>query len=418
MNKNILLSLIAGIVIIISAWLLLQTPQSEVGMHAEDDVEGVSDEIAKGPQGGKLFSQNGFAIELVLYESGVPPEYHAYAYLDGKLLPPGTVDLMVELGRLGGQRDQINFRPLGDFLRGDDVVSEPHSFDVSITANHNNKSYDWSFSSYEGRTVIPDELAKEAGIETEIAAAAVLSETVDLTGRVQIDPARQAQVRARFQGVVQSVRRSLGETVSKGDVLATVQSNESLQTYDVKAPIDGLIIRRDLQVGGTTSNESLFTIVDLSQVWVELDIFGRNLVRIKPGQAVKVVTLDGEEFPGQIAFVSPLAQHASQSVQARVILDNAKGQLRPGQYVRGMVTVVEHPVSLAVRQSAIQGFRDFKVVFARIGDTYEVRMLELGRENSEWVEVLGGLEAGAEYVTGNSYLVKADIEKSGASHDH
>jgi len=61
---------------------------------------------------------------------------------------------------------------------------------------------------------------------------------------------------------------------------------------------------------------------------------------------------------------------------------------------------------------------DHQVVFARFGDTYEVRMLELGRANPEWVEVLGGLAPGTEYVTTNSYLIKADIEKSGASHDH
>ena len=75
-------------------------------------------------------------------------------------------------------------------------------------------------------------------------------------------------------------------------------------------------------------------------------------------------------------------------------------------------------VKLAVRQSAIQRFRDFQVVYARFGDTYEVRMLELGRRNREWVEVLAGIEAGTEYVTQNSYLIKADIEKSGASHEH
>jgi cobalt-zinc-cadmium efflux system membrane fusion protein len=75
-------------------------------------------------------------------------------------------------------------------------------------------------------------------------------------------------------------------------------------------------------------------------------------------------------------------------------------------------------VPLAVRRAGIQGFRDFQVVFARFGDTYEVRMLELGISDAEWIEVTGGLSAGTEYVTGNSYLIKADIEKSGASHDH
>jgi len=75
-------------------------------------------------------------------------------------------------------------------------------------------------------------------------------------------------------------------------------------------------------------------------------------------------------------------------------------------------------VPLAVKTAAIQRFRDFEVVYAKVGDTYEVRMLEIGRRTPEWTEVLGGIEAGAEYVVGNSFLIKADIEKSGASHDH
>ena len=72
----------------------------------------------------------------------------------------------------------------------------------------------------------------------------------------------------------------------------------------------------------------------------------------------------------------------------------------------------------AVKRTGIQSFRDFRVVYARVGDDYEVRMLDLGRTAGEWVEVLGGLEPGTEYVTGNSHLIKADIEKSGASHNH
>jgi cobalt-zinc-cadmium efflux system membrane fusion protein len=147
-------------------------------------------------------------------------------------------------------------------------------------------------------------------------------------------------------------------------------------------------------------------------------VFARHIGQVKSGQSVTIESLDGTRFTGRIDWVAPLTLHASQSVQARVILDNAAGLLRPGQFVRARVTVAEHPVELAVRQSAIQRFRDFEVVFARFGETYEVRMLELGRRNSEWIEVLGGLKPGSEYVTGNSYLIKADIEKSGASHDH
>jgi cobalt-zinc-cadmium efflux system membrane fusion protein len=101
-----------------------------------------------------------------------------------------------------------------------------------------------------------------------------------------------------------------------------------------------------------------------------------------------------------------------------VPLPNPQGALRPGQFVRGRVTVAEHQVPLAVKRPAVQRFRDLEVVFARYGDVYEVRMLEPGRRTRDWVEVLDGLQPGTEYVTENSYLIKADIEKAGASHDH
>ena len=86
--------------------------------------------------------------------------------------------------------------------------------------------------------------------------------------------------------------------------------------------------------------------------------------------------------------------------------------------VKGDVLVKEKEVPLAVKNSALQRFRDFTVVFAKYGDTYEVRMLELGVSDDINVEVLSGLKPGTEYVTENSFLIKADIEKSGASHDH
>ncbi len=314
--------------------------------------------------------------------------------------------------------DHFRFSPVNDFLRGLGVVSEPHSFDVAVHAYHAGKSYDWHFPSYEGRTEIPAQLAREAGIETQVAGPASIAETLLLTGRVQTDPARLSRVRARFDGVVQDVKAGLGDQVSAHAVLARIQSNESLQTYAVTAPIGGVILRQDVQPGMATGDDPLFVIADLSEVWVELDVFARNIDRVQASQPVTIETLDGWTVDGQIDWIAPLAAHASQSVQARVIVNNRDGKLRPGQFVRGRVVVAEHAAELAVRQSAIQRFRDFQVVFARFGELYEVRMLELGKQNTEWAEVLGGLKAGTEYVTGNSYLIKADIEKSGASHDH
>ena len=217
---------------------------------------------------------------------------------------------------------------------------------------------------------------------------------------------------------MKQVYGELGEQVRKGDRLAKIQSNESLQNYLIEAPISGVIVRRDVQVGEATGDAPLYTITDLSKVWVELDVFDKDLSRVKNGQAVLIETLSGTSVVGKITWLSPLASHASQSIQARVILDNNNHQFKPGQFVRGQVTIGEYAAPIAVRKSAIQTFRDFQVVFARFKDTYEVRMLELGRSDHDRVEVLGGLKPDTDYVTEHSYLIKADIEKSGATHDH
>ncbi|MCB1737861.1 MAG: efflux RND transporter periplasmic adaptor subunit [Gammaproteobacteria bacterium] len=422
MIRHLILSLLVLAGVGAAAWQLLHLPAPAPDATDAHGSHGAADaampEIPKGPHRGKWFERDGFAVELAIFETRVPPEFHVYLYRDGQPLPPESATVSVKLGRLDGQTDAFAFTPVQDYLRGDGVVVEPHSFDVTIEATHAGQTYQWAFSTYEGRTTISAAMAQEAGIVVETAGERTLIESLRLNGRVMTPPNQLAQVRARFPGVVQQVAVELGDTVKSGDVLAHIQSNDSLQTYPLKAPIGGIVIGRDVQPGAATGDSPLFLIADLSRVWVELDVFGRDVGRVRAGQAVVVETLDGAAIGAVIDWVSPLATHASQSVQARVVLDNAARQLRPGQFVRGAITVAEHPVPLAVRREAIQKFRDFQVVFARIGETYEVRMLELGREDANWVEVSGGLKPGTEYVTENSYLIKADIEKSGASHDH
>ena len=418
MNKNIIITffiLLSGA--FVAVWLFI-TP----AYHSNDDHDGHLDvekvEITKGPMGGRLLQKDGFAIEITLFEKGIPPEFHVYSYFNDKAIAPLDVSLEIKLARLGGQIDIFNFEPKNGYLRGDGVVTEPHSFDLTVSASYQGKDYQWQFETYEGRVQIANEIAIESQIKTSQAGPRDIKERLNLTGEVQVDPNRISHVRARFPGVVKKIEKALGQSVRRGDLLAQIQSNESLQNYTLKAPISGIIMQRNLQVGEATGNEALFTIVDLSEVWIELNLFDKDLQRVKQGQTVQIETLSGQSVDGTISWLSPMATHASQSIQARVVLKNPTVAFRPGQFVRGSVITGEHAVPLAVHQSAIQRFRDFQVVFARFDDTYEVRMLELGRSDHDWVEVLGGLKAGTEYVTDNSYLIKADIEKSGASHDH
>lgn len=374
----------------------------------------------RGPHNGRLLEDEDFALELAIFETGVPPEYRVWLYEGGEPLPPTSAIVQVKLTRLAGDIDVFSFKPEEDFLRGDAVVEEPHSFDVEVTATWSGgRTSRWTFSSYEGRTHIASSTAEAMGVTTKVAGPARLRQQVMLSGIVQADPMRISRVRARYPGVVRQVAVQPTTTVSKGDLLAQVQSNESLQSYPITAPIAGIVVEHRAQVGEATGEEPLFTIVDVSKVWVELDVFQSELSRVEEGQPVELVDLNNAAVAsGHLGRIAPLAMHGSQSVRARVVIDNASGQLRPGQFVTGHVTVAEVNVALAVERKAIQRFRDFDVVFERIGDTYEARMLELGRSDDTHVEVLAGLKRGAEYVVENSYLIKADIEKSGASHDH
>lgn len=376
-------------------------------------------EFERGPHRGRMLRDGDFAVELTIFEDGVPPEFHAYAYENDQPLPPNQVQLTVELGRLGGGIDRFAFTPDGHFLKGDGVIKEPHSFDVRVSAVRGGKTSRWSYASYEGRVQIAAEAAEAAQIVVEVAGPAAIREQLVLTGTIQANPARLAKIRARFPGVIREVRKSLGDAVVAGEVIATVQSNESLETYAVTAPVAGVVLLRSAVAGEATGDEPLFVVGDLSKLWAELDVFGRDLTRIKAGQPVRVASLDEQRSAESvIAAISPVTTHASQSVRARVVLDNAQGSWRPGQFVHGEVLVAETAAPLAVRNSALQRFRDFTVVFAQVGDIYEVRMLELGKTDGVRTEVRGGLRPGERYVSGNSYLIKADIDKSGASHDH
>jgi cobalt-zinc-cadmium efflux system membrane fusion protein len=207
--------------------------------------------------------------------------------------------------------------------------------------------------------------------------------------------------------------------VERGELLARVVSNESLQTYDIPAPIGGVVMARNANVGDVAGATPLYLIADAREVHAEFYVYPRDAARLSVGLPVEIHSLDGETVAQDtIEAILPTADMLTQTIVAHVDLPNPDLLWRPGQAVSGEVVVGRHEAPLAVRTRALQRFRDFTVVYARVGETYEVRMLELGRQTPEWTEVLRGLEPGAEYVTDNAFLIRADVEKSGASHDH
>lgn len=383
-----------------------------------EGAESAATDYERGPHRGRMLRDGNFAIEVTVYETNVLPHFRLYAYRDDKLLPPGDVKATLEVKRLDGEVNRFAFKPEQDYLAADTEVVEPHSFDVEVTAQATGKSHAWRYASYEGRTRIEAQAVKDAGIVVEPAGAATIRDTVQLMGTIAVNANRHAAVKARFPGIVRSAPAQIGQRVAAGTTLATVEGNDSMRTYPVIAPFDGIVLARNTNVGDFAGDNTLFELANLSDVWVDLRAIGTDAERLAPGQKVIVRSAtSGTTAEATIDSLLPLAT-SGQSVVARVSLPNDEGKWRPGMTVSAEVTLDAVQVPLAVKESGLQRFRDFTVVFAQVGDSYEVRMLELGRRDGEYAEVLGGLKPGTPYVAEQSYLIRADIEKSGASHDH
>src|SRR5215204_1758517 len=209
----------------------------------------------RGPHGGRFFGEKDFQCEVQIYEpEGIMPQFHLYFFKDGQPLDPKDVKATIALERIN-RTDVINFQKEADYLAGDGDVVEPHSFHARVRVQYGGKNYDWRFDSIEGRAEMPDEILAKAGVEMVKAGPAKIRQSLNLRGRVRLNDQTRASIVPRFPGVVRQVKKQLGDTVQKGDILATVESNESLQLYEVKAEISGSVIEKNVALGEAVTIE-------------------------------------------------------------------------------------------------------------------------------------------------------------------
>ena len=499
MNKTRLMPILIVIaigIVLAGLILLLDKPSADTAETAAGDASGIAGENQPdtGPRGGRLFTDNGFGLELTIFEKGVPPQFRIYLYENGKPLPPAAAKVSIALTRLGAPVQLIKFAPEADYLLGDQVVEEPHSFDLAIAAERNGQTFRWGSSQVEARLEMTDEMLKTMGVEIQTAGPAIIKSTLKLPGEIVFNPDRIVQVVPRLPGVVAEVNFEPGQMVKKGDVLAVIESqmladlhsqymaaqkrlslartvyqrekqlweekisakqdylaaelvlNEAqiavdlaaeklkalgvrpepglpakeLTRYEVRAPISGLIITRTVALGAALKEDiTIFTVADMSTVWTAVTVYPKDLSIVRVGQKalVKATAFD-VEGEGVVTYITTLIGGQTRTATARVILDNKDGRWHPGMFVNIELVSDEIEVPVAVSAQAIQTFRDWTVVFGRYGGYLEARPLELGRSDGKMVEVLKGFAAGERYASGNSFAIKADIDKAGASHDH
>lgn len=460
--------------------------------HSDSDHHAQTAPPAKGPHGGKLFSQGAFGLELRIFETDVEPEFRIYAYRDGKPVPPEQTQASVTLERLGKQAEVFSFAAEKDYLKGSMVVEEPHSFFGTIKATIAGQKLEFKFEQAEGRVQISDEQLKRNGVEIAVVGPARIRSSLQLLGEIKLNQDATVFITPRLGGQVEAVRVNAGDRVRRGQVLAVISSQaladqrgellaaqkrlalakttyerekklweekitaeqdylaarqawqeleiavdgarqklaslgavagdstQGLTRYEVRSPIDGVVTEKKISVGEVLKEDAtIFQVANLATVWVELVVPAKDVNALKVGDAA---TVQSSAFVAQatakLSYVGALVGEQSRNATARLVLANPKGLWRPGLPVTVDLTSEEVAVPVAVLADGVQSLGSGPVVFGRYGQLFEARPVETGRSDGRYVEVLKGMTAGERYATKNSFLVKADIGKAGASHDH
>ncbi len=270
------------------------------------------------------------------------------------------------------------------------------------------------------RVAMSDEKLAAANIVLAPVEAATLGEPLILNGLIRPNQERLAQVTPRFPGIVKQVQKSVGDRVRKDELIAKIESNQSLTSYDLRAPIDGTVIDRQASLGEYVSEQKpAFVVADLSTVWVDFSVYLRDLARVREGDVVEVEVGDGgKPITGRISYVAPIGSADTQSATARALAANSDGRMRPGLFVRAALKIAGRRVPLAIKTSAIQTMEGKSVVFVREGDVMEAQPVRIGDQDDNFSEVLEGLEEGELYAAENSFVLKSEIGKSEGGHSH
>ena len=198
------------------------------------------------------------------------------------------------------------------------------------------------------------------------------------------------------------------------------QHNPDLRFYEIYAPIDGTVIMRHVTKGEFIDNAStIYKIADLSNVWVEIGIYPKDLYRIKEGQMVEVVnTEENLSAQAELIYVSPIIANETMISKAIALLDNPHGDWHPGSYVKVHIATDQIYSPLVISKEAVQKIEGTDCVFALTEKGFEKRPVKFGLSNRRYVEVLSGLLPGEKYVANNPFLLKAELNKESAEDEH
>lgn len=234
-----------------------------------------------------------------------------------------------------------------------------------------------------------------------------------ISARQDMEAAQAALAEARIaEQAAQGRLRALGIGTTGGAGLTGAVT--------VRAPIAGVVIERPVTAGSTVdAGKPLLTVADLSRVWIEAALPTENLPQVRVGMPATISAAALEKpLAGTVSFVGPVLGETTRMATVRVTLANPGLRLRPGMLATLDLMGQHADAAVSVASDAVQTIHERSVVFVRTPGGFEARTVVPGRSDGKRTEILRGLAAGTQYAAGASYLLKADLGKGEAEHEH
>jgi cobalt-zinc-cadmium efflux system membrane fusion protein len=303
-------------------------------------------------------------------------------------------------------------------------ASHEHGAEEHAGCNHDHDSHDGHDHGAASEGVeLAEEMAEKVGVQIREARGGTLSKAVVFPAEIKLNRDRSASVSPRYASIVRQVSAEIGDSVRKGDVLAALENRETMAVYTVSAPLDGVIVSKDLAVGEIAGEDKvLFEVADLSTVWADISIFPQYQHLLNKGMSVEFVAHDGHTARGTVKYISPIVSHETRTFTARCVLVGADEDFTPGAFVRARIHVETAQAAVAVERDAIQIMEGEPVVFVPSGHGFRSVVVELGLSDGQSVEIRNGLRPGERYVAAGAFSLKAQMVTRGmdphAGHGH
>jgi Cu(I)/Ag(I) efflux system membrane fusion protein len=289
-----------------------------------------------------------------------------------------------------------------------------------IAMNENGRTYitsrvegrvDELYVTAEGETIAPGQAIAAVYSPTYIAAQEEYLLTLETVQKLKNAGKDVVQMNNRL---MEAARRKLQLlNVPDSDIAHLEHTRQPKDHMTIYAQFGGTVLEKQLLPGAfIMPGDKLYSLSDLSSVWLYADIYEKDIAGITPGQAVMVTSgaYPGQTFTGNVTFINPVLDDATRTVKVRVEMANPGGKLKPNMFVNANVQI---PLgdSLVIPESGLLDTGSRKIVFvAQNEDTFVKREVVVGQQADGYVQILSGLQPGETVVTAATFLIDSQTK--------